>query len=140
MIDEIEDIEFERLLADKKHKELMTAIKQLIISIKNDDTKDAEILNSINSNNKALNIFLSKLNELVKPEKDAVINVETNQDEVVREAKIIADNQLKIISLLEKRPTRLKVVRGGYENLIQFVDVSYGEITKDKILNKSNNH
>ncbi len=135
-IDEIEDIEFERLLADKKHRELMSAIKQLVISIKNDDSKDAEILNSINSNNKALNTFLSKLNELVKPEKEAIINVQTNQDEVVQEAKIIADNQLKIISLLERRPTRLKVVRGGYENLIQFVDVSYGEITKDKILNK----
>ncbi len=61
MIDEIEDIEFERLLADKKHKELMTAIKQLIIYIKNDDTKSAEILNSIKSNNQALNSFLGKL-------------------------------------------------------------------------------
>ncbi len=130
MIEDIEDIEFERLLADKKHKELMAAIKQLIISIKNDDTKDAEILNSINSNNKALNTFLSKLNELVKPDtKEAVINVETNQKEVVKEAQNIIENQKRIIQLLEKRPTRLKVIR-GYDNRIDFVDVSYDQINK----------
>ncbi len=126
-----ENISFEKLYADKRHRELIAAIKQLKL---NDGVE-----NSIDKNTEALNVFLNKVQELSNPNVTVnsdnkivvgeIKNLITEAKEIKLNQKTEIDNQKKIIQLLEKRPTKLKVIR-GYDNRIDFVDVSYDQINK----------
>lgn len=71
---EIDD--FKRELENKRHQEVLNLLKQSL------DNKKAE--NLIDANNKILEQFVSKL-ESISKDKPIDVNVETNQDLVVKE-------------------------------------------------------
>lgn len=124
LIYDISDEKLDRIAAEKRHRELVILLKQLVSSVSKNESQ-SEISKSINSNSQALQVFLKKLNEISQIEiKAPIVNVETNQKDVVNEAKVIIENQKKIIQLLEKKPSRLKVIRNNL-NTIDFIDISY---------------
>jgi hypothetical protein len=79
MPDEIEDIErdvdFELLLAEKRHKELMAAFTNLGAKILS-SSADEKILNALSKLTQSIEQFILK-------QKAPVVNVENNQQEIV---------------------------------------------------------
>jgi len=118
----------ERTSADKQHRELISAIRRLT-PINQDDA----IATVIDKNSQAINVFLSKIEELQKTEikiPDVIVN--TNQDEVVAHfatllsaTQAIIDGQKEIIGLLNKKPSMIKIVRDDSDGRIDFVNIIY---------------
>ncbi len=119
MNDVYDDIELEKALIDKRHKELLIAIKNLSLLNKNEgDSKIAEVLST---NQRILNGYLAKLQDLTKPD----INVETNQAEVVKELKVMASELKSSFDGMKYEFERQKewtfTIQRGYGNLIESV-------------------
>lgn len=139
---DIEDDKFEQLLADKQHRQLMGAIRQLISSLKNDQNEDSKISQAITKYNQDLSLLLGRIETaLGKPQKDLPtpqVNVTNNNTELTSkigllkdEIKSLSDGQQTIIELLSIKPTRLKPV-SNYGR-IDYVDIVWEDISTQKI-------
>ena len=113
------DEAFEKKYADKQHNQLMGAFRELISTIKKAETNDGKVLQTISENNSSLNVFLDKVKDLSKPQEISVnappVNI--NQDEVVKELKLVVE-ELKNKNLPnEKEEWEFKIVRGYSGNI-----------------------
>jgi len=142
---DIEDSKFEQLLADKQHRQLMGALRQLISSIKNDQESDTKISQSITKYNQDLSLLLGKIEKVLdKPQKELPtpqVNLTNNNTELTAsiglltsEMESVCEGQNKIIELLSLKPTRLKPV-SSYGR-IDYVDVVWEDITKQKTIKR----
>ena len=134
---DIEDDGFERLLADKQHKQLMSALKQLIGFIKTDHEYGDKTFQALSKYNQDLSLFLVKIeNVLEKQSKDLPV-IQTNDNSQLIESIVSLSDEMnqfvlsqnKIIELLSIKPTRLKPVKKhGWQ--IDYVDVEWENISK----------
>ena len=110
---DIEDERFEQMLADKQHKQLMVALRELIGAIKKAEMNDGKMLQTISDNNGSLNVFLQKVGDLTKPQAISVNapSVNVNQDEVVRELKLVIQELKNNKPPNEKEEWEFKVIR-----------------------------
>lgn len=120
MIEELDDnVEFDTLLEDKRHKEVVSSLKAVLFELQKDKSNDnieKEILKQTG--------IISEFVEAVKSI-NTNVNVETNQDKVTTCLEIMCDNILKGIKDLKEsidnRPKEwefklnrnLGVVQGG---------------------------
>lgn len=123
MIDEqIDEVEYDRIVAAKYQKELLAALERLTAAIKPPPNHSAEIGKIVSKNAAAVEIFLDKLNEIIKPVAPQV-SVETNQDEVVKAIEDLraAINSIKLEPIVKPNVEwRFRVVR-GYDQRIEEV-------------------
>lgn len=110
-----DNAEFNSLLADKRHQELISSITELVDAFKatkepiildrTDKEHDAEFIKAISKNNAALDLFLSKIKSILNP----VVNIEDNQDKVisalVNMTKSINSNLVELKSTISRPRT-----------------------------------
>jgi len=132
---EIDDIEFDELLQEKRHRELTQAMKGVATAISSN--KDAEILKALEGQPKAImDAVVGALKELPKPE-NPEINVEVNNSEIVTlMGKVLADtvedlkkSNEKLIQAIndKKQPQKLKAVRNSFSGEIDYVIIEYSK-------------
>jgi len=132
----IEDEQFEKLLADKQHKELMGSIKQLISSIKEDTNSDKEVMKFIKQQGDAIASFTNKLNEVSKPNIAApqvAVNVDLKSlnDSLKKVEQCCDTTNLLLQKLIDIRMAdiEMSVERNTYSDLIS-------KVTARTIVNK----
>lgn len=132
---DIEDAKFEQLLADNQHKQLMSALRQIISSIKNEEESDSKTSQAITQYNKDLSLLLGRIEKVLdKPQKELPtpqVSFTNDNKELSEAIGLLKDGQLKIIELLSIKPTRLKPSR-TYGWQIDYVDVEWTDISKQK--------
>jgi histidyl-tRNA synthetase len=116
-----EDQRFEQMIADKQHKELMSALKQLVASIKTNQSDDNKTFDAISKYNKDLFVFLNDINKSIN---------NNNNTEPESSMKALEEGQNKIIELLSLKPIRL-VPTINYGK-IEYVDIVWEDVTKEK--------
>ena len=79
-IEEIEDDEFDEIVAEKRHKEISGTLKT-IASALSKDKDDKAIVNAINGQGEKVAALVKAIENLPKPEK---VNVEINQDKIFK--------------------------------------------------------
>ena len=97
-IAKIDTDQFERKLRDKQHKEMMSQMKQLVSSLKQDNDGDKELTKFIKQHSDSLSLFVQKLNELAKP---LPPNVTLNNDNSIV-VKAVNEGVKRIESCSEK--------------------------------------
>ena len=107
---EINGEQFERLT----NKKLMEVLRELIGAIRKLETNDGKVLKTISDSNNLINIFLDKVKDLSKPQEISVnappVNV--NQDEVVKELKLVVEELKNNKMPNENKEWEFKVIRG----------------------------
>jgi hypothetical protein len=94
---EKEDKEFNLLIADKRHKELISVFQEIKNILSSPDTQHKSLEGKVAS-------FENMLKELQKPE----VKVEVNQQEVVKSVMEMSKNLLKELEKFNKRPIPVK--------------------------------
>lgn len=126
---DLEDEQFETLLADKRHRELTVALKNIATNLANKD--DSGIVEAIKEQ-------VVKMEELVSviQSHNPEVNVELNPKEFVTSVQkigedIIASNN-KVIEALENRllPDTFDMVRAYGNSPVQSVKVNYKQANK----------
>jgi hypothetical protein len=101
--EQLDDREFEKMLMEKNHKELMASIKAMTVALERNDQSNKEISKIVAASSKVFDSFLSKLNEISQPM--ASPNVVVNQDSVVAElVKMTSELKAKFCSPTEEKP------------------------------------
>jgi len=119
-----EDEKFERLLADKRHRELATSLKNIATILANKDGN--ELAASVNEQTSKIQALVSTILNTPKPD----VNVELNAKEFVSSAqqicKDIIESNNKVIEALENRllPDTFTLVR-SYGGQTESVKVNY---------------
>lgn len=122
-------------VTEKRVGDMATSLPKLIEAIKRDEQADAKILAALQQNNQAFSVFLDKFKEYLEhentPEEPPQINVTTQQESVVaaiteqnKLLELISNNQISIIELVGKKPTRLNVTRNDY-GTVKYIDIQY---------------
>lgn len=116
--DDINNEQFDRLLAAKRHKELIALLKQLIpiLSEKNDNSAVKDMLTQ---NREAVNVFLDKVKEISKPE----ISVGQTSKAISEISGIIKNSLKEINNNLAIKEWEFKINR-DYNNRIISVTAS----------------
>lgn len=94
---EKEEKEFELLLADKRHKELISVFQEIKNLLSSPDRQQKALENKVAS-------FENLLKELQKPE----VKVEVRQEEVVKSVMEMSKNLLVELEKFNKRPIPVK--------------------------------
>ena len=117
-----DDDSFEALLAEKRHKELMSGFSRIAAAISDDNKGDTQVLNALSKLTQNIEQFIIKQ----KTQKDPVVSVETNQDKVVGSVddmgrKILHGLQELMAKVSEKRNYDFTITRdrAGYLELVQ---------------------
>jgi len=125
---DIEDDDFEALLADKRHKELSGTLKTIAMSLSK-EKDDKAVVDAINGQGEKVAALVKAIENIPKPEKPEV-NVELNQDKVISSLReictdIVASNK-EVIAALENRllPDSFQLVK-GYGGVTESVKVNY---------------
>lgn len=115
-IEEIEDDEYESIVEEKRHNELVKSLEAIKEALSKDN--DKELINAIKANNKSIVDAISKI-EIKEPKEK-----EENLQPILNEIK---KGQEKILSLLTQKPTALEIERGT-AGLIQTINIKYGNV------------
>jgi hypothetical protein len=91
-----EDKEFELILADKRHKELISTLGSVTSALKEKDNSD--IVLAIDSQKEKIEKFIN----YVKEDKEKDINIELNQDKIVSSIDLMANSILQSLDELKK--------------------------------------
>lgn len=91
-----EDKEFELILADKRHKELIATLGSVTSALKEKDNSD--IVLAIDSQKEKIEKFIN----YVKEDKEKDINIELNQDKIVSSIDLMANSILQSLDELKK--------------------------------------
>lgn len=129
-LDEIEDIEFDKLLQDKRHKELTSSLKAMATALSNNN--DKSVVDAINKQGNNIEKLVNAIQSIPKPEKyeSPIVNVEVNPKEFVSSINKICDDIVasnnKVIEALEKRilPDTFTLVK-TYGGFTESVKVNY---------------
>lgn len=119
-IEEIEDDEYESIIEQRRHEELVSSLKAIKLALEKD--VDTEVLNVIKTNNIAI---LNAINKLVEEEtKPEIEKEEIDLTPILKEIKF---GQEKILDLLSRKPIQLKIER-GINSLISNINIKYGSV------------
>lgn len=102
-----DDKQFELLLQSKWNKELVKAIGNLITAF-NRNNQNKDIQKAIGDNSKAMSVFAKYLSELEINVAAPNVNVQTNQESVVAEVKLLKEQGGRIENLLSDQNNILK--------------------------------
>jgi hypothetical protein len=127
---DLEDIQFDELLQDKRHKE----IKSLLQGLKSEMSKDknASIVEAINRNTEAIGKFVDVIGKLKIDSPN--VNVETNQESVINSLTSVGEqicnsvNELKALIPEEKKSVKIKefkVIKNQHSGRIESVKPIY---------------
>jgi len=126
---DLEDEQFETLLADKRHRELAVALKNIATHLANKD--DSEIASAIKEQVGKMESLIAEI-KAHNPE----VNVELNPKEFVTSVQkvcedIVASNN-RVIEALENRllPDSFDMVRAYGNSPVQSVKVNYKQANK----------
>ena len=119
------DKEFEQLLADKRHKEMLSQLKGVVVALERKD--NSEIVGAIEKQQEKLGDFLIQLK---KEEKEP--NIVLNQDKLVSSIENMANSitksleEIKSLVVKEDKPCEweFKVKRNSFSDLIETVSVT----------------
>lgn len=122
---ENDDKEFEQLLADKRHKEMLSQLKGVVVALERKD--NSEIVGAIEKQQEKLGDFLIQLK---KEEKEP--NIVLNQDKLVSSIENMANSitksleEIKSLVVKEDKPCEweFKVKRNSFSDLIETVSVT----------------
>ena len=128
-VEEIEDIEFEKLLQDKRHRELKNALVAISSILSKKD--DVGIIEAIEKQSQALAGFVSVIKSISAPE----VNVEINPKEFVSSINklcedVIASNNKVIETLNTRLLPDTFTLNKGYGGITESVKVNYKESNK----------
>ena len=137
--EEIQEDDFEQLLADKQHKELMKAIRELVKSIKKDEDEDGKISGAIIKQSQDLGLLLVRietaLNKPVKEFPTPQVTVNNDTKDLTKELNLLRllmenmlVNQDELIRLTSIKPTKL-IPKKTYGNL-ESISVEYTDVRK----------
>jgi len=134
---DIEDDSFEKLLADKQHRQLMSALRQLIVFIKNDQEYGDKTFQALSKYNQDLSLFLVKIEKVLEKQSKDLPVIQTNDNSELiesisslnNEINSVVSGQNKIIELLSIKPTRLKPVK-TFGRQIEYIDIEWENISK----------
>lgn len=124
-IEEIEDDEFDEIVAEKRHKEITKKLGDVATALSNQS--DKAIVNAINGQGEKVAALVKAIENLPNPEK---VNVEINQDKILPSlqqiSKDIIESNNKVIAALENRllPDNFELVK-GYGGITTSVKVNY---------------
>jgi phosphoglycerate-specific signal transduction histidine kinase len=123
-IDEIEDKQFETLLLDKRHKELLSSLREISLNLSKNN--DSELLEIISNQGSKLELLSQALSNFKFP--DTEVNLKTDQFETFFDNiknEIINSNK-KVIDVIENRllPHSFELER-GYGGMTTSVKVNY---------------
>lgn len=111
---ERDDIEFESLLSDKRHKELKNALKSILVAVsKSDDSGIKEALLKHSDEIKSLGINISK----------SISNIpktENNNDEVIKSVTSLENKIKSLLSIDEEILGQLKIMNMPKESSVDF--------------------
>lgn len=133
---EIEDEEFESLLADKRHKEVAGTLRNIATALLK-EKDDKVIVDAIKVQGDKMSELVAAIKSIPKPEKleTPIVNVELNPQQFVTSINkicedIVASNN-KVIEALNNRllPDTFILVR-GYGGATESVKVNYKEASK----------
>lgn len=137
-----DDIKFEALLADKRHKELTGTLKGLVTILSKEKPNDG-IKEAIEKQSKAIEGFANAIKNIPKPEKQEKpqVNVAVSNDNMIssieKMCKEICDGQNKILKALEEKPIvdefKLEKDQWGTTRTVKLVyktaaTINYGKI------------
>lgn len=134
---DIEDDNFEKLLADKQHRQLMSALRQLVSFIKNDQESENKTFEALSKYNQDLSLFLVKIEGILEKQSKNLPAIQTNDNSKLIESIVSLNNEInsvvsgqnKIIELLSVKPTRLKPVK-TFGRQIDYIDIEWENISK----------
>jgi hypothetical protein len=119
--EEVSDNEIDDIVAEKRHKELVSAIKS---SINYDDQRDSQLYSLVKNTNDAISSCLEKLQSISQPQ----VNVSNDHSQITMAisemSKSILDCQAKTNDLLQTLidlkscEVELTAVRNNYSDLI----------------------
>ena len=131
-LEENDDIEFDKLLQDKRHKELTNSLKAMATALSNNS--DKAVVDAINKQGDNIGQLVNAIKNIAKPE-TPVVNVEVNPKEFAATINkicedIVASNN-KVIETLNTRllPDTFTLVK-GYGGATESVKVNYKEANK----------
>ena len=129
-LEENDDIEFDKLLQDKRHKELTNSLKAMATALSNNS--DKAVVDAMNKQGDNIGQLVSAIKSMPKPDKpeNPIVNVEINPQEFVSSINkicedIVASNN-KVIETLNNRllPDTFTLVK-DYGGTTQSVKVNY---------------
>lgn len=122
MKEENADIEFNELLADKRHKELKKSLEGIAVSL--NQKKDNGIKEALEKQASAINGFAEAIKSLPAPNVNVStpeINIDLSSIKEIANKILEGQNEilaeLKILNL--PKETKLEFTRGAYSDLIQ---------------------
>jgi gamma-glutamylcysteine synthetase len=121
MSEDLEDIKFEKLLAEKRHKELATALKAITTTL-NNKTEDNVSL-AIETQTVAIKGFAEAIKSLPEPK----VNVNMSNDAMEESIKKLGQDILKslegvkelLIAYNQPKEWEFNVKRGQYSQMIE---------------------
>jgi len=126
----------EEKIGIKRHEEVLGSLKGVISAISSQQKTDPEISKLLKENKEAINNFVKAVGEW-KKQPAPEVNVETNQDKVVKAIgdlgevlKGIGDRLTKLEEKEEEpksKPTKLKAVRNSFSGEIDYVVIEYSK-------------
>ena len=131
-LEENDDIEFDKLLQDKRHKELTNSLKAMATALSNNS--DKAVVDAINKQGDNIGQLVNAIKNIAKPE-SPIVNVEVNPKEFAVTINkicedIVASNN-KVIETLNTRllPDTFTLIKDWGE-VTTSVKVNYKEANK----------
>lgn len=129
---EMDDEELGNAVAGRQHKETISHLKQIASSLKQNSDGGTKLEKLVQGHTEVLNNIGEKMEKLSSIElKSPDVIVNTNQEPIIKEIKDLCEDikglkedNATIISLLQKKPSRIKIQRNGYGTL-DYVDIEY---------------
>lgn len=103
MGNEIDDKDFDELLAEKRHKEQTGLLKGIATSLNKPEKDDKAIIDAINKQGDALDKVALAIQNQPKPEKPEV-NVTIENKEILSLLREVKDGNDKMLKALESKP------------------------------------
>jgi hypothetical protein len=126
MGNEIDDKDFDELLADKRHRELSSGLKGIATLLNKPDKDDKQIVDAIKKQGEAIEKVADAILNQPKPEKPEV-NVTTENKEIIPLLREIKEGNDKILKALESKlyVDSFYVRATGNYGEDKMIDVSY---------------
>lgn len=96
---ELEEDEFEKLLLEKHHREIVSALRLLLDKV---GSSDAAVISAIRQNSDSVIEFINKVSTQPTP------NINLNQDQVTREVKNLSNQLIPFMQELQSLSVKFK--------------------------------
>jgi hypothetical protein len=100
--EELEDSEFEKLLHEKQHKEMMSSLRLLVQCIEKLESSDAIVTKVIQKQSQEVVSFIDRLSDQKPP------NINVNQDKVIKELNNLSATITPVLSELKDLSVKFK--------------------------------